>query len=83
MLLWLAIRCNTDRINYAYANNLGRFETTIDDECTFYLIYKIGLVRDRNISYVSPAHSEIITLPMEYLLGRKEQWTLELIINDQ
>ena len=33
--------------------------------------------------YVSPAHSEILKLPMEYLLGRKEQRTLELIINDQ
>jgi len=35
------------------------------------LICIIGLVRERNISYVSPAHSEILILPMEYLLGRK------------
>ena len=43
----------------------------------------IGLLGEGNVSYVSPAHSEILILPMEYLLGRKEQRTLELIINDQ
>ena len=32
-----------------------------------------------NISYVLPAHSEMLILPMEYLLERKEQWTMELI----
>jgi len=31
MLLWLAFRCNTDRINYAYATYHGRFGKTIDD----------------------------------------------------
>ena len=36
-------------------------------------ISMIGLLRDGNVFYVSPAHSGIITLPMEYLLGRKEQ----------
>jgi len=35
------------------------------------LICIIGLVRERNISYVSPAHSEMLILQMEYLLGRK------------
>ena len=34
-------------------------------------IYMIGLLGDGNVFYVSPAHSEIITLPMEYLLWRK------------
>ena len=34
-------------------------------------ICMIGLLREGNISYVSPAHSEILILPMEYLLGRK------------
>ena len=34
-------------------------------------ISMIGLLREGNISYVSPAHSEILILPMEYLLGRK------------
>ena len=29
MLLWLAIRCNTDRLNYAYATYHGRFGKTI------------------------------------------------------
>ena len=45
----------------------------------------IRMFGERNVSYVSPAHSEILKLQMEYLLGWKEQWTLdlELIINDQ
>ena len=42
----------------------------------------IRLLREGNVSYVSPAHSEMLILPMEYLLGGKEQWTLELINND-
>ena len=36
-------------------------------------ICMIGLVGDGNVFYVSPAHSEMLILPMEYLLGRKEQ----------
>ena len=43
---------------------------------------RIGLLREENISYVLPAHSEMLILPMEYLLERKEQWTMELINND-
>jgi len=31
MLLWLAVRCNTDRINYAYATFHGRFGKTIGE----------------------------------------------------
>ena len=42
----------------------------------------IGLLGEGNISYVLPAHSEMLILPMEYLLERKEQWTMELINND-
>ena len=38
----------------------------------FTVICMIRLLRDGNVFYVSPAHSEII-LPMEYLLGGKEQ----------
>ena len=34
-------------------------------------ISMIGLLREGNVFYVSPAHSEILILPMEYLLGRK------------
>ena len=37
------------------------------------VICMIGLVGDGNVFYVSPAHSEMLILPMEYLLGRKEQ----------
>ena len=33
----------------------------------------IGLLREGNVSYVLPAHSEMLILPMEYLLERKEQ----------
>ncbi len=35
------------------------------------VICMIGLLREGNISYVWPAHSEILILQMEYLLGRK------------
>ena len=37
----------------------------------FTVICMIRMLRDGNVFYVSPAHSEIITLPMEYLLWRK------------
>ena len=37
------------------------------------VISMIGLLGERNASYVLPAHSEILILPMEYLLERKEQ----------
>jgi len=33
------------------------------------VICMIRMLRNVNVFYVSPAHSEIITLPMEYLLG--------------
>ncbi len=35
------------------------------------VICMIRLLREGNVSYVWPAHSEILILPMEYLLGRK------------
>jgi len=35
------------------------------------VICMIRLLREGIISYVSPAHSEILILQMEYLLGRK------------
>ena len=34
-------------------------------------ISMIRMLGDGNVFYVSPAHSEIFILPMEYLLGRK------------
>ena len=46
------------------------------------VISGIGLLEEGNVSYVLPAHSEMLILPMEYLLERKEQWTMELINND-
>ena len=33
----------------------------------------IGILGEENISYVLPAHSEMLILPMVYLLERKEQ----------
>jgi hypothetical protein len=36
-------------------------------------ISMIRMLGDGNVSYVSPAHSEMLILPMEYLLGGKEQ----------
>ena len=36
-------------------------------------ISMIRLLREGNVFYVSPAHSEMLILPMEYLLGGKEQ----------
>ena len=35
------------------------------------VICTIRLLREENVFYVSPAHSEILILPMEYLLRRK------------
>ena len=35
------------------------------------VICMIGQLREGNVSFVSPSHSEILILPMEYLLGRK------------
>ena len=35
------------------------------------VICMIRMLRDGNVFYVSPAHSEILILQMEYLLGRK------------
>ena len=37
----------------------------------FTVICMIGLLGEGNLFYVSPAHSEILILQMEYLLGRK------------
>ena len=46
------------------------------------VIRMIRLIGYGNEFYVSPAHSEMLILQMEYLLGRKEQRTLELINNN-
>jgi len=35
------------------------------------VICMIGLLGEGNVFYVSPAHSEKLLIPMEYLLGRK------------
>ena len=83
MLLWLVFRYNTERINSAYAPYHGRFGKTIGNKTDIYWdLYDLDyLVRVVCIE-VLPAHSEMLILPMEYLLERKEQWTMELINND-
>ena len=55
-----------------------------------YIIYYLPLTDnsgirlhiEKNISEILPTHSEMLILPMDYLIDRKEQWTLELINND-
>ena len=71
---------NTERINSAYAPYHGRFSKTIGNKTDIYWdLYDLDyLVRVVCIE-VMPAHSEMLILPMEYLLERKEQWTMELI----
>ena len=73
MLLLLVFRYNTERMNSAYAAYHGSFGKTIGGLLQLTVISMVGLVGERNTSYVLPAHSEILILPMEYLLERKEQ----------
>ena len=40
------------------------------------VIRMVRLLGYGNVSYVLPAHSEILILSMEYLLGRKESYEL-------
>jgi len=67
MLLSLEVWCNTDRINYAYATYHGRFGKTIGELPSInYDLYDLDFLEMGKISYVSPAHSEILILTMEY-----------------
>ena len=59
-------------LNYAYATYHGRFGKTIGELPSInYDLYDLDFLEMGNISYVSPAHSEMLILQMEYLLGRK------------
>ena len=79
----MVIRYNKERINSVYDAYHGRFSKTIGNKTDIYWdLYDLDyLVRVVCIE-VLPAHSEMLILPMEYLLERKEQWTMELINND-
>ena len=79
MILLLLFCYNTERINSAYATYHGRFGKTIGGLLQLTVNSSIGLLGEGNISYVLLAHSEMLILPMEYLLERKEQWNMELI----
>ena len=58
----MAVRRNTDRFNYAYATYHGRFGKTVDDLPTMLLGFvRLDCLERVNVSYVWPAHSEIIT----------------------
>ena len=84
MLLWLAVRCAIqDDITPLTLRFTEDSAKQMLNSLQLTVISTIGLLGDGNVFYVSPAHSEMLILPMEYLLGRKEQWTMELIINDQ
>jgi len=79
---WLiSLKCYSDWKFGAIKNDLTTFKLLITEDSAkqlmisllFTEICMIGLVGDVNVFYVSPAHSEILILQMEYLLGRKEQ----------
>ena len=70
MALWLALRHNSDWLNYAYATYHGRSSKTIDVRLyNLQELIRLVLLGDGNVFYVSPAHSEII----HYFLKVKER----------
>ena len=79
--LFLSLKCYSDRCSGTIQNGLTPLTLRIAEDSAKQLvdclqltvISMIGLVREGNISYFLPAHSEMLILPMEYLLDRKEQ----------
>ena len=75
----MSLKCYSDWQLGAIQNDLTPLTLRITEDLAKQLVNSlqltmicmIRLLRDGNVFYVSPAHSEIITLPMEYLLGRK------------
>jgi len=54
-------RYNTERFNPAYAAYHGRFGKTIGELPSInFDLYDLDYLREGNISYVLPAHSEIL-----------------------
>ena len=75
----MILKCYSDWHLGAIKNDLTTLTLRITEDSAkqlmisllFTEICMIGLVGDGNVFYVSPAHSEILILSMEYLLGRK------------
>ena len=77
--LFLSLKCYFDWHLGAIHNDLTTLKLRITEDSAKLLvnslqstvIYIIGLIEYGNIFYVSPAHSAILKLEMEYLLGGK------------
>ena len=75
----MSLKCYSDCLLGAIQNDLTTLTLRITEDSAKQLMINplftgISLIRmlgERNVSYVSPAHSEILILQMEYLLGRK------------
>ena len=75
----MSLKCYSDWKFGAIQIELTTLTTLITEDSAKQLVINplytgismIGLLREGNVFYVSPAHSEILILPMEYLLRRK------------
>ena len=80
MEYWLTtLKCYSDWHLGVIENDLTTLTLRISEDSAKQLMINhlfggISMIRmfgERNVSYVSPAHSEMLILQMEYLLGRK------------
>ena len=79
--MFLSLKCYSDRCSGTIQNGLTPLTLRITEDSAKQLVNSlqltensgIGLLGEGNVSYVLPAHSEMLILPMEYLLERKEQ----------
>ena len=77
----MSLKCYSDWHLGAIENDLTTLTLRITEDSAKQLVNSlqltaiciIGLIGEENVTYISPAHSEILILPMEYLLGGKEQ----------
>ena len=75
----MSLKCYSDKHLGAIQNELTTLTPLITEDSAKQLminllftgISMIRMLGDGNVFYVSPAHSEILKLAMEYLLGRK------------
>ena len=75
----MSLKCYSDWYLGAIKNDLTPLTLRITEDSAKQLVNSpqltvirmIRLIGDGNVFYVSPAHSEILKLAMEYLLGRK------------
>ena len=76
-----SLKCYSDWCSGTIQNGLTPLTLRITEDSAKQLVNSlqltensgIGLLGEGNVSYVLPAHSEMLILPMEYLLERKEQ----------